>query len=381
MLFKIRKAIDGLNHPGINTNLQSLVKNSIPYFLSTEMNVPNPLTIYWSINSVCNLRCKMCDVGTFNETGIFFKTLRIDRKLHEITLDKFKSVVDEFKLFKNKPNFAINSTEPLMYPNISEAIDYCSKNNITTSITTGGYFLPKHAKNLANARLTQLNISIDGPKDVHNKIRGRNDLFDNIIDGLKIYDEECKKINHKRKIFLNYTTTNLNYHCIEDFVKFFSNYSIDQIGISFMWFLSPDIVEKHNQIYNDDYPVSVSCYDDHVNPNKADIDILYDQIQKVKKYKNVKILGPDTKMDLKKFFHNPNELMQKNANCMASWFFTQVLADGNVIVHTRCHTKSLGNINEEKILDIWNGNKMKKWRKFIKNKKLMPMCARCDLSY
>ena len=36
----------------------------------------------------------MCDVGMFNEEGMFFKNLRIDRKLHEIDLDVFSVLAD-----------------------------------------------------------------------------------------------------------------------------------------------------------------------------------------------------------------------------------------------------------------------------------------------
>ena len=47
-----------------------------------------------------------------------------------------------------------------------------------------------------------------------------------------------------------------------------------------MWFLSPEIVNSHNSIWGKKYDIQTSCYDEHVNPNKVDVDILYSQIKK-----------------------------------------------------------------------------------------------------
>ena len=216
MLFKIQKAFESLHHPGIDTSFLKLIYNSIPYFFNNNYKAHDPLTLYWSINSVCNLRCKMCDVGTFNEESTFFKTLRIDRKLHEIDINVFRSVIDEVKHYQ--PFISINSTEPLMYKQISNAISYCSSSNLKSAITTGAYFLENLAKDLAEAKLTRLNVSIDGPPNIHNSIRGRKDVFEKAVEGIRQFKLNSEKINHKPEIIINYTITNLNYFCISEFL-------------------------------------------------------------------------------------------------------------------------------------------------------------------
>jgi len=124
MLFELQKAVQAFRRPGIDTSPWRMVRNAMPYYLPGERTASAPLTIYWSINSVCNLRCKMCDVGMFNEEGMFFKNLRIDRKLHEIDVELFKRVIDEVQA--DRPFIAINSTEPLMYKPLPEAIEHCT---------------------------------------------------------------------------------------------------------------------------------------------------------------------------------------------------------------------------------------------------------------
>lgn len=378
MINKIKKALESFNHPGISTSPLKLGRNALPYYLSTNSKVPNPLTIYWSINSVCNLRCKMCDVGTANEEGTFFKTLRIDRKLHEIPIELFKSVVDEVK--STKPLMAINSTEPLMYKPIVEAVDYCSFLSVPTAITTGAYKLPDLAKDLVDAGLTRLNVSIDGPEEIHNSIRGRKDVFQKAIEGIKIFDQESKRLNRKPEIYINCTITNLNYDRLKELCDSLKNINYTHLNFVLMWYLSPGIVEKQNAKY-DRYKISVSCFDSHVNPQKVNSEVLKEQIELVKTEKKVNFLFKRDSEWIDFYFKNQDEIFPNSPGCMASWFFTQILADGKVVVYTRCHTEPLGNIHNDKLLDIWNGDQMKNWRSFIKKEQTMPMCARCDLAY
>jgi len=379
MLFKIKKAFEALKHPGIDANIIRLANNALPYFLNSNYTAKNPLTLYWSINSVCNLRCKMCDVGTFNEESTFFKTLRIDRKLHEIDINVFKSVIDEVKHYK--PFIAINSTEPLMYKPIASAIDYCSKHNLKSAITTGAYFLEKYAEDLAKAKLSRLNVSIDGPKKIHNEIRGRDDVFQKAIEGIHKFKKYSNLNNHNPEIIINYTITNLNYFCLNEFIESIKDLTYVKVNFALMWFLSPEIVSNHNSVWGKKYNIQTSCFDEHVNPNKVNVKILYEQIKIIEKKPNINFLFNKNINWLNNFFYNSDKKINSSANCMASWFFTQILADGNVIVYSRCHNKSVGNINNEKLLNIWNNQPMKDWRKFIKNQKTMPMCARCDLVY
>lgn len=379
MLYELRKSLASQSHPGINANFFRLVRNAVPYYISPKLNVPPPITIYWVINSVCNLRCKMCDVGMFNEEGTFFKNLRIDRKLHQIEISVFKSVVDQ--LAKTRPFMSLNSTEPTMYPHLAEAIEYCTAKKLGSAITTGGYALSKVADDIADAKLSRLNVSIDGPPDVHNMIRGKNDSFERTKEGLEIFVKRAQKNNYLPEITINCTITNLNAHKLNDFYDSIKDIPYTTLNFTLMWFLSPEMVEEHNNKFGDKFPVSVSCYDDFMNPYDVDIDDLWSQIQRLTKKPNVNFFGKKSQSWLQKFYKNPSDFMELNAKCMASWFFPQILADGRVGVHARCHTETFGNINDQPLMEIWNGPKMKEWRSFIRRQEKMPMCKRCDLVY
>lgn len=379
MLFEAKKAIEAFHRPGIDTSPWRIVRNAAPYYLPGEIKVSAPLTIYWSINSVCNLFCKMCDVGMFNEQGMFFKNLRIDRKLHEIDIDVFKRVIDE--IAPDRPFIAINSTEPLMYKPLPEAVSHCTQRGLRTAVTTGAYTLPKHADALAEAGLSRLNVSMDGPRDVHNHIRGRNDSFEQAYAGIEAFAAASRRLGHKSEIYVNCTITNLNHDRLVEFYNTISPLPLTSINFTYMWFIDPATAQEHNKEYGDRYGVTESCYSEWIDPIAVDIDVLANEIDQLKDRPNVNFSPLFTREELKTYFHRPNEFVNPAGRCLATWFFLQVLADGSVIVYTRCHSKPMGNINRQSIAEIWNGPEVKNWRRFIQNAGKMPMCKRCDLVY
>ncbi len=379
MLYEVKKAVQALRRPGIDTSPWRMVRNAAPYYLPVEINVPAPLTIYWSINSVCNLRCKMCDVGMMNEEGMFFKNLRIDRKLHEIDLEVFKRVIDEVRL--DRPFIAINSTEPLMYGPLPQAIEYCTARGLKSGVTTGGYTLPKHADALAKAGLHRLSVSIDGPAEVHNHIRGRKDSFEQAYAGIEAFDRVSRRLGREPEIYINCTITNLNHDRLVDFYDAIKSLPTTNINFTYMWFIDPETAEEQNRFYGDRYDVSASCYSEWIDPKAVNIDVLAKQIDQLKGRPKVHFSPLFSRAELERYFHAPNEFVNPNGRCLATWFFLQVLADGNVIVYTRCHSKPMGNVNLQSIREIWNGPEVTRWRAFIHAAGKMPMCKRCDLVY
>ena len=377
----LQKALHARKHPGIDErqSLVGLARQGLPYLFSPS-NARPPKTIYWSINSVCNLHCKMCDVGLFNEQATFFANLRIDRKLHEISLDAFKRVTDEVAAFR--PMFAITATEPLMYKPLPEAIAYARRAGLDVAITTGAYNLPQRAEEIANAGLTRLNVSIDGPPAIHNSIRGRKDTFQRATEGIVKFKDAARRRGYKPEVLVACTIINMNFQNLEEFYDTITQYPVDRINFCFMYYVTKDVAEAHNRVWGHKYKASVNSLSEDVSPDKVDVRILHEQMRIVKAKGGDKVtflpfLG---EKDLRRFYHEPEKFMG-NVPCMSSWFIAQILADGEVIPYTRCYHIPLGNINERPFMDIWNGDAAGAWRRDLRKHGRFPACTRCDMVY
>lgn len=384
MFDELKKALAARKHPGMSRGLSlpRLVRQSIPFVTSFSGEAQQPLTVYWSVNSVCNLHCKMCDVGNVNADSNFFANLRIDGKLHEIQIDRFKSVIDEVAL--SRPMVSITSTEPLMYRPLAEAVGYARARGLDVAVTTGAYTLPKRAEELAEAGLNYLSVSIDGPQDLHNSIRGRADSFQKATEGIVRFKEAVTRLNKSAQILINYTISNLNYHSLADFYDSMAAIPVDRINFTYMNYVTEDLANAHNALWGEKYKATVNCLNDDTQPDRVDIAVLYEQVQQVKARDagvgRVTFL-PEFSLDqLRRYFYAPGEFMD-HTRCMVSWFIAQIIASGEVIPYTRCYHVPFGNINEQPFLEIWNGEKARAWRRELRHERRFPACTRCDLVY
>jgi MoaA/NifB/PqqE/SkfB family radical SAM enzyme len=384
MIDELKKAMAVKDHLGMSDalGLGKLAWQAVPFVTSPVGNARPPITIYWSINSVCNLHCKMCDVGQVNKDSNFYKNLCITGKLAEVSLERFKSVVDEVASFK--PRMSITSTEPLMYKPLADAIAYSRNRGLEIAVTSNGYLLPKRAEELAEAGLTQLNISLDGAPDSHNDIRGRKDSFQKATEGIRLFKEACDRRGHNAKIAINYTISNLNYQGLEAFYDSLTDLPVDKITFGYMNYVTQSMADEHNALWGDKYAATVNCLNEDTQPDRVDVNALFEQLQEVKrkdKGRGKVALVPDFDLNqLKRYFYEPEKFMGES-RCMVNWFIAEIIADGTVIPYTRCYHIPFGNINEKPFMEIWNGESAQSWRRDLRKHQRFPACTRCDQVY
>lgn len=137
--------------------------------------------------------------------------------------------------------------EPFMYFKqvISPICEYaqmkCRQNNIpyVTSATTNGYFLSsKILTDIKRLEFKRFHITLDGPKQVHDKVKFQNNCesaFEHVLNNIE------NILNHSDDIQIllriNYTENNLNYQIVEDINKVISlkNRSKIQINPKKVW--------------------------------------------------------------------------------------------------------------------------------------------------
>ncbi len=382
MLAEIRKALSVSHHPGMgkHLNLPKLVWQGLPFLYSPGGYARTPLTVYWSVNSVCNLHCKMCDVGTPNPDSNFYRNLRLAGQRTDIEISRFKAVVDE--VAASKPMISITSTEPLLYKPLGEAIAHCFERGLETAVTTGAYTLANRADELAEAGLTRLNVSLDGPSAIHNEIRGRKDSFERSIEGIRQFKESARRRNRQVEVLLNFTITNSNYGQLVAFLDSLEGVPVDRINFTFMNWVDPEMAETHNAKWGEKYKATVNCLNDETHPTRVDVRELHAQLQAVRRRNDPRIsIMPDYQVGDLATYHYDSMRFMTPQRCMVSWFIAQIIANGDVIPYTRCYNVPFGNINEQSFMEIWNGPKIRAFRRDLRWNGRFPACTRCDQCY
>ncbi|MCL1987011.1 MAG: SPASM domain-containing protein [Firmicutes bacterium] len=133
----------------------------------------------------CNFRCPYCYEKDVIKQE--YMSTEIQDKIIELVELKSASI--------SSFHVAWYGGEPLMAMEIIQRlsekfIEICDKNNISyhASLTTNGYFLTKNNVEMLNKlKVTSIQVTLDGNKEVHNKMRPHKDgleTFDKIIDNL-----------------------------------------------------------------------------------------------------------------------------------------------------------------------------------------------------
>jgi len=83
-------------------------------------------------------------------------------------------------------------------------------------LITNGSMIEESAKDIVESGLDELNISLDGGKELHDEIRGLPGLFEKIVKGLKKVQRIKAEMKKKMPIVnLQCTITKYNYEYLE----------------------------------------------------------------------------------------------------------------------------------------------------------------------
>nr|CCE70410.1 TPA: heme biosynthesis protein related [Pyrococcus abyssi GE5] len=132
-----------------------------------------PGAIAVEITHRCNLKCEHCYVGTRNNPAT-------------LSLEVIKKLIHDMEKL-GCYQLAIGGGEPTLHPNFEKILEIIHKSKIFAHIVTNGTTnLSEYLEKYANKkkRSFEVTISIDGPKEIHEKVR-KSVKFEEIINNIK----------------------------------------------------------------------------------------------------------------------------------------------------------------------------------------------------
>lgn len=162
--------------PRIHSAPKSKLEDKIP--LST------PFSVHIDVSSVCNYKCSFCfqaDNKAMKEAGL---------KRGMMPYELFTKIVDDLQEFPDpiKKIKIGNHGEPTLHPDLPKMIDYARKSNkaeIVELFTNGSKLEPLLNRQLIDAGLQRINISLEGLSDERYKqVAGVKQDFNAIIEGV-----------------------------------------------------------------------------------------------------------------------------------------------------------------------------------------------------
>ncbi len=168
----------------LSTKIQALPKLAAARFL----NRPTPLVVGWSLGTQCVFSCTYCNVWRKNQPGLPTETAL--RLIDDMAATGVKVI-------------QFTGGEPLLRKDLGQLIDRCYVRGISVSLSTTGYGVADRIHELKN--LGQFSISLDGPRDVHDALRG-DGAYACALEGL----EAAKRLDKKIRISTVLSSENLD---------------------------------------------------------------------------------------------------------------------------------------------------------------------------
>jgi MoaA/NifB/PqqE/SkfB family radical SAM enzyme len=341
-----------------------------------------PEWLVLDVNNVCNLHCAMCDVGLGDRTTAFWSNL-IGPDPRDMTLEMLERVLEQARGFFPRPRIALALTEPLIHPRILELCRAVTSRGFHCAITSNGSRLPRLAAGLVEAGLGELTLSVDGPPEVHDRIRGRRGSFEELYQGALALAAARGDASEPR-LSVSLTVSDANQAHIADAVRSVLPLRPQRVMVSQLNFISDEMARAHNGMHGGPLAVSRSSLG-AMDPSRFDADLIWRGLQAVREearsWSATRLtLTPDFEDadEVARYYREPERFVGTRT-CRDPWRMAMVRSDGTLLpAHGRCYHVPLGNVTQASLTELWNGPALRGFRRTLQQGGgSLPACSRC----
>jgi radical SAM protein with 4Fe4S-binding SPASM domain len=334
--------------------------------------------VYFRITPLCNLRCLMCNQrGTH---GVLKGGHAAAESKKLVPVERYFKLVDE--LSKDKPIFYMWGGEPFLYPQFMDLAEYITKKKCMLSVNTNGTFLEQNAERIVKNGWHALFVSLDGFRDINDKIRGEGS-YDKVVAGFRAINEMKKKYNtHLPYMGIVTTVSNMNYLHLEELAKAMREFKLAWHIINLGTYTNNDIIARQNAFMKEHLDTEIECLEGFNTGFNEGID--GEKFTRI--LKNVHALKPGYPI-ISVPALNPEKITEYYADlttvvrkeCPIPWAEVNFDYNGDVHFCADYPDYVIGNIMDNDFYDIYNGERAQKFREELKNAPdgLFPGCVRC----
>ena len=356
----------------------------------------HPRLVSLTLHGGCNLRCRMCsqwgDHGTSpglfkpserpvkaagsssNEQSVTEPQPAVGKRYLDINV--LQRILDQLKLFR--PELYIWGGEPTLHPDFGEFITAAKAANLVVTVNTNGVLLDKHAEAILDGGVDSLDVSLNGTAAVHDAIVQVPGTFQRVMKGLECFSGVKRRPLIKAEV----TISEHNLEDVESLLEFIdSTDTIDMTLLQLGWFTNEAVGHAYGTRMRSDFDTPVWSwrgYADEAAPRRAEA--VRDMISRIRgssRYRKPIIIHPDLRNeDVGRYFTHHSETFGRH-RCPAVYFQLEIRANGDAVVCADYPDYVLGNVLTQPIGQIWNGSRLKRLRRSLKTKGLLPICSQC----
>lgn len=297
---------------------------------------PMPAAVSFTVTGACNLKCEMC-------------ATRTEHPRH-MAPDLFLKVLREVRRgFPLRPLVHLIGGEPLLHPRFDLLVREARGLGYAVATTTNGSLLARKAASLLDLR--QITVSVDGPAEVHDRIRGVTGSYEQALEGLR----HAAGLRRGRLPLLavNCTITPWNVEHLVDTARGLRSVPLDSLTFQHLTF------------------------SDSESRMAQAIDVVHlrgelDALGRLSSAFPINVFPPVATNDVEAYYRDPT--FPFGRGCLVPWAALRVYEDGTV---APCQSFVVGTVGEQSVRRLWNGPAMAAIRRRIASGDLFKECERC----
>lgn len=325
-----------------------------------------PLRYFFELTYLCNLNCPYCYVGS-------------ERKKNELTTEEWFNVINQVPWYSF---VTLVGGEPLLRKDFIPILEKTAKktfsklNVVTNGILINDEIIDAFIKN----KMMLLSVSLDGYGKTHDTNRGKEGIFDTVINNLENLNKKKTKTK-KPMIDIKTIVLENNLDDLPKLYKLCSDMGFEFLSISFLRnndLKQNSILRKNfgEEFYLQKYPIEPYFDMEHFKEIYKEIIAMKGKtrVRFSPKFEGVNE-GVNALEKIDRFFNYGDKPIQEIYKpCMYPFSNMMINPQGDVYP---CLSIKVGNVREQSLKEAFNTPKMCCFRKNLKYSKVFEACQMC----
>lgn len=347
----------------IKKRFDNILLNEEEIALRKTVLKSKPRVLYCVVTSLCNIKCIMCQI------------IKKKWELPERAVDEIIELMPYLEIVKWQGG------EVFLYKRFEELMDHAGRNNVCQEIVTNGLLLNENIITKLVKYNVDLYISAEGiTKEIYESVRVGG-KFETLINNLNILKRIRSEFSGNfTNLGLNVLVMKKNIEQIEFFPEFAREYGFTKLCVNAF---GPDFISDENIFHynkNIEFEKKITDIKEKLTAKCKNFGIeLFDCLPCFKSERECITVSDNV------VSNGANETKKSQIEdipddpllCHIPWQKIFIDSDGTINPECFCdRNKSAGNIDRDKLPDVWNGKVMQEYRKVISDNSYHSRCVK-----
>ncbi len=291
------------------------------------------------------------------------------RERREITARDLAPHLDSFRALGVRW-VVFSGGEPQMHADLASLSRLLRAEGIRVTLLTAGLLLEPQAQLVAE-NIDDVIVSLDGPREAHDRIRRIPSAFDRLAHGV----EALRRLRPEIIVRGRSTVQKANHTCLRETVR-----AAKEVGLNSISFLAVDVSSEafnRPQGWTAEIQSGVALDSDEVHQLEEEVEALIQECADDIAAGYVVESAEKLRRIVRHFRAHLGELPAVAPRCNAPWVSAVIEADGTV--RPCFFHRALGNVHAKLLAEILNGDDALEFRRQL-NVATNPVCQRCVCS-